>query len=156
MAAESIDQVIDLLDSDPQAVMATLATPIRTPEKLHDPNCVKVVRFADGRAGYFSRSPIPHVRDVKSDSVESLFDVEPPVFLQHLGLYAYRRDFLLKFASLPPTPCETLEKLEQLRALESGYAIQIGIVDEPSIGIDTPEDYRQFVERITKAGSKFG
>ena len=66
---------------------------------------------------------------------------------KHLGLYAYRRDFLLKLGTLPPSPLETAEKLEQLRVLEAGYPIAVGIVDESSIGIDTPEDYRRFVAR---------
>jgi len=71
----------------------------------------------------------------------------PPHFYQHLGLYAYRRDFLLKFAALPRTPLEQLENLEQLRALEHGHEILVGIVDEPTIGIDTPADYAAFVAR---------
>ncbi|MHC5541254.1 cytidylyltransferase domain-containing protein, partial [Singulisphaera rosea] len=65
----------------------------------------------------------------------------------HLGLYAYRRDFLLELATLPPSPLETTEKLEQLRVLEAGYRIAVGIVEEPSVGIDTPDEYRQFVAR---------
>jgi 3-deoxy-manno-octulosonate cytidylyltransferase (CMP-KDO synthetase) len=68
----------------------------------------------------------------------------------HLGLYAYRRDFLLSIAGLPPSPLEAAEKLEQLRVLEAGYPIAIAVVEEPSIGIDTPEDYRRFVERWRK------
>jgi 3-deoxy-manno-octulosonate cytidylyltransferase (CMP-KDO synthetase) len=68
--------------------------------------------------------------------------------LQHLGLYAYRRDFLLWLATLPPSPLEQLEKLEQLRALEAGARIQVAVVQQPSVGIDTPEDYARFVERL--------
>ena len=71
----------------------------------------------------------------------------PPVAYLHLGLYAYRRDFLLELGSLPPSPLEAAEKLEQLRVLDAGYPIAVGIVDEPSVGIDTPEDYRRFVAR---------
>lgn len=145
LAAESIDNVIRLLDANPSAVMATLATPIRCRSRLEDPNCVKVVVSGDGSAAYFSRSPIPFVRDAeqRDDALVS----EPPMFLQHLGLYAYRRDFLLQLATLPPTRYEQLEKLEQLRVLEAGYAIQVGVVDEPTVGIDTPDDYREFVTR---------
>lgn len=146
LAAESIDRVIELLDNDPAAVMATLATPIRCRSRLEDPNCVKVVLAQNGRATYFSRSPIPFVRDGDEQLAEALSS-EPAVFLQHIGLYAYRRDFLLQLAALPPTTCEQLEKLEQLRVLESGHSIQVGIVDEPTIGIDTADDYQEFVKR---------
>jgi 3-deoxy-manno-octulosonate cytidylyltransferase (CMP-KDO synthetase) len=138
MSGEAIDLVVSLLEADPEAPMATLATPIRDEAVFLDPSCVKVVRSSRGRALYFSRSPIPHHRDDPSDLTAALL---------HLGLYAYRRDFLLTLASLPPTPLESLEKLEQLRVLELGHAIALGIVQERSIGIDTPEDYRRFVER---------
>ena len=75
---------------------------------------------------------------------------EPPLFLQHIGLYAYRRDFLLQLASLPPSDLEQVEKLEQLRVLAAGYSIVVGQVAEPSIGIDTPADYRAFVDRYRR------
>ena len=74
-------------------------------------------------------------------------EAHPPLFLQHVGLYAYRRDFLLQLAELPPSPLEQLEKLEQLRVLSAGYKILVGVVDEPTIGIDTWDDYRAFVSR---------
>jgi 3-deoxy-manno-octulosonate cytidylyltransferase (CMP-KDO synthetase) len=144
----TIDEAARLLVEHADLQMATLATPIRSKEKLHDPACVKVV-FAPvgisggGRALYFSRSPIPHARTWD----DSLLNAEPACFYQHIGLYAYRRDFLLQLASLPRTPLEKLESLEQLRVLEHGYGIGVGLVDEPTIGIDTPEDYRAFVER---------
>ncbi len=96
-----------------------------------------------GRALYFSRSPIPCHRDGVADPATS----RRPVAHLHLGLYAYRRDFLLSIAALPPSPLEAAEKLEQLRVLDAGYPIAVGIVEEPSIGIDTPEDYRRFVRR---------
>jgi 3-deoxy-manno-octulosonate cytidylyltransferase (CMP-KDO synthetase) len=118
--------------------MATLATPIREEAVFRDPSCVKVVRSSQGRALYFSRSPIPHHRDDPSNYAGALL---------HLGLYGYRREFLIKLATLPPSPLESLEKLEQLRVLEAGYPIALGIVQERSVGIDTPEDYRRFVER---------
>ena len=92
---------------------------------------------------YFSRSPIPHHRDGLPDR-----GLNPdPIAHLHLGLYAYRRDFLLNLKQLPPSPLEASEKLEQLRVIQAGYPIAIGIVDEPGVGIDTPEDYRRFVER---------
>ena len=144
LSGETIDLAARLLLDNPQLSMATLATPIRTREKLLDPACVKVVCDAAGKARYFSRSPIPHAREWRDE----LLQVDPPHFLQHLGLYAYRRDFLLELASLPPAPTEQIEKLEQLRVLHAGYDIAVGIVAEPTIGIDTPEDYREFVERF--------
>lgn len=143
LAADTIDLAITLLERDPQAVMATLATPIRTREQLEDPACVKVVCDQQGRALYFSRSVVPHPREWQPE----LLGAEPPVFLQHIGLYAYRRDFLLRLAELPVSPLERIEKLEQLRVLNAGYSIQVGLVREPSIGIDTPADYRAFVQR---------
>ena len=124
-----------------QPVMATLATPIRSVELWRDPNCVKVVCDEQGRALYFSRSPIPFVRDGAPD-------FSGGGFLQHLGLYAYRRDFLLKLAKLPPAPIEQIEKLEQLRVLALGYAIQVGVVPCAHRGIDTPADYQRFVDMV--------
>src|SRR5262245_35421410 len=97
--ADTLDLLPQLLERDPQADMATLAVPIRFAEQFHDPNCVKVVTDATGKALYFSRSPIPFVRDGRPE-----FDSRPARFLQHMGLYAYRRAFLFSLASLPPEP----------------------------------------------------
>lgn len=137
-----------LLANDGEAAMATLAVPIGSDEQWRDPNCVKVVCDRQGRALYFSRSPIPHVRDGAPD-----FARKPPRFLQHLGLYAYRRDFLLYLATLPPAPLEELEKLEQLRVLALGHKIAVGVVHHAGRGVDTPADYARFVEayRASKA-----
>lgn len=143
LAGDSIDLVVRLLEENPSAVMSTLATPIRSRAQLEDPACVKVVFDANGRAMYFSRSPIPHPRNWD----ESLLTADPPHFYQHVGLYAYRREFLLELAEMPPAPIEQLEKLEQLRVLDSGRSILVGVVDEPTFGIDTPEDYSRFVEK---------
>jgi 3-deoxy-manno-octulosonate cytidylyltransferase (CMP-KDO synthetase) len=137
----ALDLLPDLLQRDPDSDLATLAVPITSSEQWHDPNCVKVVCDATGRALYFSRSPIPHVRDGRPD-----FTAEPPLFLQHLGLYAYRRAFLLSLASLPPEPLEKLEKLEQLRVLALGRRIHVGVVREASVGVDTYADYERFVQ----------
>lgn len=134
----ALDAVVQLLDDDPEAPMATLATPFRDEADFRDPACVKVVQARSGRALYFSRAPVPHRRD--GGWPEGLARL-------HLGLYAYRRDFLLKLAELPPSPLEQAEKLEQLRVLEAGFPIAVGVIDEPSIGIDTPEDYERFVAR---------
>lgn len=143
IAADSIDLAIRLLEDEPQAVMSTLATPIRNREQLDDPACVKVVFDERGRALYFSRSAIPHARDWD----DQLLHVDPPHFYQHIGLYAYRRDFLLGLADMPQSALEKIERLEQLRVLSAGHTILVGVVDEPTIGIDTPEDYRAFVRR---------
>ncbi|MEN6558463.1 MAG: 3-deoxy-manno-octulosonate cytidylyltransferase [Thermoguttaceae bacterium] len=139
----SIDLAVELLEQNPSAVMSTLATPIRSRKQLNDPACVKVVFDASGRALYFSRSPIPCPRHWD----DSLLKSDPPTFYQHVGLYAYRRDFLLKLAAMPPSVLEQVEKLEQLRVLEAGHAILVGVVDEPTFGIDTPDDYQAFVEK---------
>lgn len=136
-----LDVLSGLLAKDAQASMATLGVPITTPEQWRDPNCVKLVRDRHGRALYFSRSPIPHVRDGSPD-----FGLEPPMFVQHVGLYAYRREFLLHLATLPPDPLEDLEKLEQLRVLALGHKIAVGIVRHAGRGVDTPADYERFVQ----------
>lgn len=138
VSAAALDEVVRLLRDHPDVPMATLGTPIRDEATYRDPAAVKVVRAASGRALYFSRSPIPHDRDGGG---------VPPEALLHLGLYAYRRDFLMSLGGLPPSPLEQREKLEQLRVLEAGYPIAVGIVEEPSVGIDTPDDYARFVER---------
>jgi 3-deoxy-manno-octulosonate cytidylyltransferase (CMP-KDO synthetase) len=142
----SIDRVIELLEADPAAVMATLATPIGDRTRLNDPAAVKVVFDAGGRAMYFSRSPIPHARNWRDE----LLTADPPHFYLHIGIYAYRREFLLQLATLPQTPLEKLESLEQLRVLENGHSIAVGVVHDPTVGIDTPEDYRAFVERMRR------
>lgn len=140
----AIDLAASLLLSDPSVSMATLATPIRSREKLLDPACVKVVFDDRGRALYFSRSPIPYARSWQ----DSLLTDSPAHFHQHIGLYAYRRDFLLRLAELPRSDAEKLESLEQLRVLAAGHAILVGVIDEPTTGIDTPADYREFVRRM--------
>ena len=147
LAGESIDLVIALLEQHPDVVMSTLATPIRSREQLLDPACVKVVFDSLGRAMYFSRSPIPYPREWH----DSLLLANPPLFYQHVGLYAYRREFLMQLAEMPPAPIEQTERLEQLRVLAAGHTILVGVVDEPTFGIDTPADYRRFVEQRRSA-----
>lgn len=144
LSGNAIDAAVRLLEEQPALDMATLATPIRAREKLLDPACVKVVIDSRGRALYFSRSPVPHAREWRDD----LLDSDPPCFFQHIGLYAYRRRFLLQLAEMPPSPLEQIEKLEQLRVLEAGHAIAVAVVPEATLGIDTPGDYRAFVERL--------
>lgn len=136
----ALELLPELLERHPGAAMATLAVPITSSEQWHNPNCVKVVCAAGGRALYFSRSAIPFVRNGRP-----AFHAQPACFLQHLGIYAYRRDFLLHLATLPPEPLEQLEQLEQLRVLSLGHHIQVGIVREAAIGVDTYDDYLHFV-----------
>ena len=139
----TIDALVKALVDCPTAQMATLATPMQSLEQVQASSCVKVVQGGDGRALYFSRAAIPFCRD--RDPAEVLASDHP--WLLHLGIYAYRRNFLLELAQLPPSRLEQLEKLEQLRALEAGARIQVAIVEHHSVGIDTPEDYARFVER---------
>ena len=128
----AIRAVLELFDAEPDLPMATLAHPIRDEFDLQDANVVKVVCDARGHALYFSRAPIPFLRDESA--------IAP---LQHVGLYAYRRDFLMRYASLPPAPLEQAEHLEQLRALHHGHRIAVRVGDFHCIGIDTPEDLRR-------------
>lgn len=133
-----IRAVAELLDTD-SAPMATLATSIADAAELFDPNCVKLVRGVDGHALYFSRAPLPWARDAFARTRGAL----PATvgFLRHIGIYAYRAGFLRRFARLPPTPAERAESLEQLRALEHGFRIAVGIAPEAfPPGVDTPED----------------
>lgn len=143
IAGSSIDAVMQLLESDPTADVATLATPIRLKSDLEDPACVKVVRGHDGAALYFSRSVVPHPRTWE----DGLLHKEPAPFLQHLGIYAYRRDFLMRLGELPLSDLEQIEKLEQLRFLQAGCRILVGIVDRSPRGIDTRDDYENFKAR---------
>ena len=142
LAGEAIDRAVALLEQNADAVMATLATPIRTREKLADPACVKVVFDGGGRALYFSRSPIPFNRSGQA----------APQW-RHLGLYVYRREFLLALARLPRTPLEQAEALEQLRALEHGFRIRTVETTADTIGVDTPEDLER-VRRLVEAGAR--
>ena len=123
--------------------MATLATPMTSLEQVQASSCVKVVVGSDGRALYFSRAAIPFCRD--REPSEALVSDRP--WLLHLGIYAYRAEFLRQLTRLPPSRLEQLEKLEQLRALEAGARIQVAIVEHHSVGIDTPDDYARFVAR---------
>lgn len=150
ITGEAIDRVVELLEANPSASVATLAAPIRDRDRLDDPACVKVTCDHSGRALYFSRSPIPHARSWD----EALLMSEPPTFLQHIGIYAYRRDFLLKLSDLPASPLESLEKLEQLRFLQAGHEIRVGVVEHAFKGIDTREDYRAFVCRQSQSFGK--
>jgi len=135
---ETIDSLVDRLEKSGDE-MATAATPFADDADPADPNLVKVVVSLDGNALYFSRSMIPHLRDATNAA--------GPTYYLHQGIYAYRREFLLQLASWRPTPLEQIEKLEQLRVLEHGRSIGVIITRRAVHGIDTPEQYAEFVER---------
>ncbi len=137
----NIDRLIELLSNDEKADMATLAALFRPGEDVNNPNIVKVVLDQQGRALYFSRCPIPYRRGGDKEDT-------PVVYRKHLGVYAYRREVLLQLSQMPPTPLERAEKLEQLRALENGLAIAVTEVRHESVGIDTPQQYDDFVRRF--------
>jgi 3-deoxy-manno-octulosonate cytidylyltransferase (CMP-KDO synthetase) len=124
------------------APMATLCTRFRRAEDFYNPNQVKVVRSTNQRALYFSRSPMPYARD-GGGKVDDAWLATHACY-KHLGLYAYRGDFLEKFVKMTPSPLEQTERLEQLRALENGFPIAIDETDDPTIGVDTAEDAAKF------------
>lgn len=140
----AIDQVAQMLIDHPEADMATIAKPIRDPQSLLNPNCVKVVLGDDRRAIYFSRAAIPFARDGVTPSV---LQADPPLYWHHIGLYAYRREFLLWFAAQGVAPLESIEKLEQLRAIQADCHIIVARVESAAAGIDTLEDLNAFTLR---------
>src|SRR5438445_1665798 len=129
MRPEMIDQLVEGMQNDAGCVMGTLARKINAPDQLTNPDIVKVVLATTGNALYFSRSQIPFVRDAADP-------FRGGTFYKHLGIYAYRREFLMKFVQLPPSTLETTEKLEQLRALDNGFGIKVWITPHDSIGVD--------------------
>ncbi|MDQ8193568.1 3-deoxy-manno-octulosonate cytidylyltransferase [Coraliomargarita sp. SDUM461004] len=129
-----------------EAAIATLAVPFQRPQDFANPNQVKVVCDRAGYAMYFSRSPMPFARDT-AGQVDASWLAQNHCY-RHLGLYAYKADFLSAFSSLEPGFLEQIEKLEQLRAMEHGYRIHVGITDQATIGIDTPEDIGVFEARL--------
>jgi 3-deoxy-manno-octulosonate cytidylyltransferase (CMP-KDO synthetase) len=141
----TIEAAVAPLIADPSIVMSTTCEPIESAEDALKPNVVKVVVDRAGFALYFSRNPIPFPRAavLEHGSIGAALRARPELlktFNKHTGLYAYRRDFLLTYAKLPPTTLEQSEALEQLRALEHGYKIKVVPVAHRSIGVDTPED----------------
>ncbi|MEW5799544.1 MAG: 3-deoxy-manno-octulosonate cytidylyltransferase [Bacteroidota bacterium] len=131
-----IDQTIQALIDDTSAVVSTAVKKTMSHQDVFNPNVVKVVLDNNRFALYFSRSPIPHMRDAKKDS--DWFN--GTVFYKHFGIYVYRADFLQKYTSLPQTALEHAEKLEQLRILEHGYKIKCVVTEYESVPVDTPED----------------
>ena len=140
-----VDALVERLQTTPHEEMATAATPFPAGASPADPNLVKVVMNLSNQALYFSRSPIPFPRDATAAAAGGAS--RPAIYHLHLGIYAYRRNFLLEFASWSPTGLEITEKLEQLRALEHGRAIYVHQVARATHGIDTPEQYAEFVNR---------
>lgn len=136
-----IDRVARLLVDHPKADMATLLAPFESAGQAADPNIVKCVTDPTGRAIYFSRSVIPYDRRAGGLGAAGLYK-------RHLGIYAYRKAFLIRFPKLKPSLLEQAEKLEQLRAIENGYTILTAMVEKTWDGIDTPQQYQAFVRRI--------
>jgi 3-deoxy-manno-octulosonate cytidylyltransferase (CMP-KDO synthetase) len=134
-----IDRLVRTLQKHPKLEMVTAACPFENEADALNPNNVKAVAAPDGRALYFSRSPIPFDRDRTSP-------VKP---LWHIGIYGYRRDFLMKFVRWKPTPLEQTEKLEQLRALEHGATIHLLTTTRHSLGVDTPEDLPRAIAALS-------
>jgi 3-deoxy-manno-octulosonate cytidylyltransferase (CMP-KDO synthetase) len=154
---QMIDEVISLMN-DARAGIGTLVKRIEDPSEIDDPNVVKAVFDGEGMALYFSRSPIPYHRDLLSSegwksSVKAKGDLTSGlVMFKHIGIYAYRKEVLTRFAKLPPSPLEEKEKLEQLRALENGITIKVATTIYETIGVDTPMDLKR-VEKCLSISS---
>src|SRR3989338_235329 len=144
---EMIDEAIKPLLAESSLLISTLKTRIANEEELKDHNVVKVVTDREGFAIYFSRLPIPYVRDSSEFGVRS--SELKATYYKHIGLYVYRKDFLLKFAKMKPTPLEDAEKLEQLRVLENGYKIKVVQTKYNSVGVDTKEDLERVREIVS-------
>jgi 3-deoxy-manno-octulosonate cytidylyltransferase (CMP-KDO synthetase) len=151
LAPEMIDQAVQLLIDDTTVPVGTLAKKIETAEDLLNPCVVKVVCAHDGTALYFSRAAIPYVRD-EVDTAKWLFH---QTFYKHIGLYVFRKDLLVQYAQLPNSKLEQAERLEQLRILEAGYKIKVGITSFDSIAVDTSEDAERVVQILRAAASSF-
>jgi len=143
---ENIDYLAKLLLDNHQCRMATLVAEFENTEQVKDPNIVKVVVDKDNYAIYFSRSVIPYYRKAGDSG-------EMKNYLRHLGIYAYRKGFLMEITSMPQSRLEKIEKLEQLRVLDNGYSILTGRVKHAHDSIDTPQQYAEFVKRYKKSES---
>jgi 3-deoxy-manno-octulosonate cytidylyltransferase (CMP-KDO synthetase) len=148
ISPRTIEKAVDAILNDDSVDISTTCEAITKIEELMNFNVVKVVTSSDGRAVYFSRSPIPFPREasLRYGGPDEALRNEPEMlsqFRKHTGLYVYRREYLLKFAKMPQTQLEKIEMLEQLRALENGANIRVVEVEETSIGIDTQEDYER-------------
>lgn len=145
VSPEAIDTLAEAISSDPEVQLATLAVPVKVPADIMDPNVVKVVLDFDDNALYFSRAPIPWVRDNGSATHAR--------HLKHLGLYAYRRSALIEYNTLPPGDLERVEQLEQLRWLENGFKIRVAETEHDSVSVDVPEDVAR-VESLLRGTNK--
>ncbi len=141
-----INELAAVLAADPHLDMATCATLVRDPADVDNPNCVKVVRAANGDALYFSRSPIPF---------RGYAGAHAPLPLRHQGIYAYTRGFLERFVRWPQGDLERFERLEQLRALENGARIRVIVTDHESLGVDSPDDVPRAEEALAQALFRF-
>jgi 3-deoxy-manno-octulosonate cytidylyltransferase (CMP-KDO synthetase) len=139
-----IDRLVAELSDEGGAPLATLSAPLENVDHWRDPNAVKVVTDAAGRALYFSRAPIPYPFGEGAEAA-----VVPPGVRLHVGVYGWRRDALLRFAAMPPSPLEQCERLEQLRALEAGWTIRVASATGAPFGIDTEEDLRRAEKRLS-------
>lgn len=146
-----IDEAIEPLTKDATLVMSTLKERIKSLHDFLTPNVVKVVTDWEGYALYFSRSPLPNFRDKWNDLKDEKFAAGKLLCYKHVGLYVYRREFLLQFSQMSPTYLELSEKLEQLRVLENGYRIKVVETSYDSIGVDTPADLAAVVEKMREA-----
>ena len=149
MEPSTIESVIDLME-DGSADMGTAALRIRSDAAAQDPNSVKVVFGKDGFALYFSRSPIPYHRDIWKKGPGSATSGRGTRLFKHIGIYSYRKEALMRLAELPPTELEMIERLEQLRALESGIRIKVAVVDSDTQGVDTPEDLERVIRMMKR------
>jgi 3-deoxy-manno-octulosonate cytidylyltransferase (CMP-KDO synthetase) len=138
----AVDAAINALLEEPAAAIATVATPIKTPADIMDPNVVKTVLDFDNNGMYFSRAPIPWVRDTASK-----IQVR---HLKHLGLYVFQRDALLEYPTLPQGELERIEQLEQLRWLENGWKIRVAEVEHDAVSVDVPEDVARVEKLLQK------
>jgi 3-deoxy-manno-octulosonate cytidylyltransferase (CMP-KDO synthetase) len=148
-----IDQAIEPFLGSPELQMGTLKTRVLCLHDFLSPNVVKVVTDINGYALYFSRSPLPFFRDKWQDLKDESFASGRMLCYKHVGLYVYRRRFLLDFAAMKPTFLEISEKLEQLRAIENGVRIRVVETEFSSIGVDTPEDLNKAQERYRQLTS---
>jgi 3-deoxy-manno-octulosonate cytidylyltransferase (CMP-KDO synthetase) len=138
----AVDTAIGALLEEPQASISTVATPIKIPADIMDPNVVKTVLDFDGNALYFSRAPVPWVRDTASKVLAR--------HLKHLGLYVFQRDALLEYPTLPQGELERIEQLEQLRWMENGWKIRVAEVEHDAVSVDVPEDVARVEKLLQK------
>jgi 3-deoxy-manno-octulosonate cytidylyltransferase (CMP-KDO synthetase) len=141
----AVDTAVNALLEEPAASIATVATPIKTPADIMDPNVVKTVLDFDNNGLYFTRAPIPWVRDTASK-----IQVR---HLKHLGLYVFQRDALLEYPTLPQGELERIEQLEQLRWMENGYKIRVAETQHDSVSVDVPEDVARVEQLLRKSAS---